>query len=211
MAGALIAAIASVLVAQAPIPGPSAIASAALALANTLTTVGNFPITLTATGTTTVTLPTSGTLATLGANTFTGDQTLPAGNSINWVGRSWVGSNGFGLVKLSNINSTVYAVIDVNSASIGTGFGTSPSVTGVGKMGAVNVGTGGTATTGTITFTSDAIAHHFCIVSDNTHPAQNTTTSCSIADNGTATTLTISTTAAWAASDVITWEFLGTV
>ncbi len=47
-----------------------------LTTAATFTTAGAFALTLTATGITNVTLPTSGTLAVLGANTFTGDQTL---------------------------------------------------------------------------------------------------------------------------------------
>ena len=44
--------------------------------AATLTRSGNHALTITTTGTTNVTLPTSGTLATLGANTFTGVQTI---------------------------------------------------------------------------------------------------------------------------------------
>lgn len=47
---------------------------------NTITFTGNYTLGLTLTGNTAVTLPTSGTLATLGANTFTGTQALGANN-----------------------------------------------------------------------------------------------------------------------------------
>lgn len=52
-----------------------------LTMGGAFTTAGAFAITLTATGTTALTLPASGTLAILGANTFTGTQTLPASTS----------------------------------------------------------------------------------------------------------------------------------
>lgn len=48
----------------------------AIVLGGAFTTSGAFSITLTATGTTSITLPTSGILAILGANTFTGQQVI---------------------------------------------------------------------------------------------------------------------------------------
>jgi hypothetical protein len=54
----------------------SKIGGVSVSLAGSLTTSGANALTLTTTGATNVTLPTSGTLAVLGANTFTGDQTV---------------------------------------------------------------------------------------------------------------------------------------
>jgi hypothetical protein len=61
-----------------PASGGTGIANNA---ASTLTISGNFATTLTVSGTTSLTLPASGTLAILGANTFTGTQTLVAGTT----------------------------------------------------------------------------------------------------------------------------------
>lgn len=58
------------------VTNPASPATLTLAGGSTFITSGGYSVTVTATGTTTVTLPTSGTLAVLGANTFTGAQIL---------------------------------------------------------------------------------------------------------------------------------------
>lgn len=55
-----------------------------ITLGGNLTTSGANPVTFTTAGSTNVTLPASGTLAILGANSFTGNQTHASGTTINW-------------------------------------------------------------------------------------------------------------------------------
>ena len=69
----------------------------AVTLAGAFTTSGAYGITLTATNTTSITLPTAGTLAILGANTFTANQTLANGMKVVFIegtttGQQYVGT-----------------------------------------------------------------------------------------------------------------------
>lgn len=77
-------------------------------LANNLITSGNFSLTLTQTGTTNVTLPTSGTLAILGANTFTGAQNFGGQTIENY------------LVKYNNQTGTTYTLNSTDNGKIVT-------------------------------------------------------------------------------------------
>lgn len=148
----------------------------------------------------------TGNFATLGANTFTGSQTLPAAGVLSWTGRTQMQALSNGYLLIGNSAGTAYSVLNVNVPGF-SGFGTLPSVLGTVYMGSVNVGTGGVATSGSITFSSDGVANHFCTVTDNTHPAQNTTTSC-VAGS---TSIAFSTTSAWAANEVLTWTYTGSI
>ena len=87
--------------------------------ANTITFSGNYGLTLTLSNTTGVTLPTSGTLAILGAQTFTGAQTFPA-SGIKLTGSS-TGVTTFTSANAgaSNYTLTVPAVTDT-AAVLGT-------------------------------------------------------------------------------------------
>lgn len=195
--GALLGALATWAVAQAPIAGPAV----AFSLANLGT-----PTSLTLTNATG--LPPAGvvgTAATLGANTFTGTQTLASGGILTWSTRTQIQALANGYLLIGNSAGTAYSVMNFNVPG-STGFGTSPIVLGTVYMGSVNVGTGGIATTGSITFASDGVANHFCTVTDNTHPSQNTAVSCVASATSMALTFP-----AGATSDVLTWHYTGSI
>lgn len=85
--------------------------------------------------------------------------------------------------------------------TIASGFGTSPAITAGSTpfAGSVDVGTGGVATTGTITFGGAAFpSAPFCVVSSKNGfvPVRATATT---------TQLTITASAAWAANEVVSW------
>ena len=105
-------------------------------LAGNVSHAGAYAQTLTATGTTNITLPTSGTLAILGANTFTGEQTTVA---------STTGTAGFnlphGAAPTSPVNGDLWTTTGGIYARINGGT--------VGPLGA-----GGGLTVGTTTLTS---------------------------------------------------------
>lgn len=105
--------------------------------------------------------------------------------------------------------STIGARFKVESLpTISSGFGTSPSIVAgsTALAGAVNVGTGGVATTGVINFNGTAwgTAAPFCtpVPSLTNVPTRPTTIS--------TTQLTLTTTTAWTASDIVYWTCIGT-
>lgn len=147
-----------------------------------------------------------------GASTFqtntgiitNGDIRLPILSSLSWSAatlfRIPAGTNG--ILKISNNGETVGSTIKVDALpTIGSGFGTSPSVTAgsTAFAGSVNVGTGGAATSGVITFGGTAFpSAPFCTYSTQT-------TNAVTRGVPTTTQLTLSSTTAWSASDIVSW------
>ena len=108
-------------------PYPIGAASGGTGIANnaasTLTISGNFATTLTVTGTTALTLPTSGTLAILGANTFTGAQTLRLGTTASGTAPLYFTTGGAllttpvgGAMEISNSGDLIYYTIATGPA-----------------------------------------------------------------------------------------------
>lgn len=90
------------------------------------------------------------------------------------------------------------------ASTISSGFGTSPTITtgSTDTAGEVNVGTGGSATSGVIGFASTWTSAPFCIAQDSTTAILQRAVS-------TTTTLTITSASAWTASDKIEWHCIG--
>jgi endosialidase-like protein len=86
--------------------------------ANTITFSGNFGLTLTLSNTTSVTLPTAGTLAILGANTFTGNQTISAAQ---WglSGNLSVAAIGTGGARIVNVAGNITDTGDSGTVTAG--------------------------------------------------------------------------------------------
>lgn len=107
-----------------------------------------------------------------------------------------------GQIVLMNAAQTFGSTVKTDALPTFTGFGTSPTVTAgsTAYAGSINVGTGGTATTGVITFNGTAFpSAPFCTYSTQTS---------NVVTRGTPTTtqVTLNTTTAWTASDVVTWH-----
>jgi hypothetical protein len=114
-----------------------------LALANSLTTSGNFALTLTQTGTTNVTLPTTGTLATLAGTETLTNKTLTSptiGTSIIATGTTMDVLN-TALTTLNFAGSAAALTIGGSAATSTTTLAGGATTTGLTKT--VNVGTGG--------------------------------------------------------------------
>lgn len=107
---------------------------------------------------------------------------------------------------LQNVGATAGMRLQTGLPTISSGFGTSPSITAgsTDTAGEINVGTGGTATTGVIAFQATWTAAPFCVVND-------------ISTGGLAMTSSTSTTqltlnapvTPWTASDKIRWVCIG--
>lgn len=108
---------------------------------------------------------------------------------------------GAGRVNITNTAGAIGSSIKVDALpTVASGFGTSPAITAGSTpfAGSVNVGTGGAATSGVINFNGTAFpSAPFCIANDST-------TTLVQRASATTTQLTI-TSAAWTASDVVTW------
>jgi hypothetical protein len=114
-----------------------------------------------------------------------------------------LGRGAAGNLVVANTGSAIGIRVKVDALpTIGSGFGTSPSVTAGSTpfAGSVNVGTGGAATTGVITFNGTAFpSAPFCTYST-------TTTNAVTRGTPTTTQLTLNSTTAWTASDIVTWH-----
>lgn len=148
-----------------------------------------------------LTLTSAGALTVLGnfvgAGIFAGTTSRLGSSTLGtW---SWTAD---GTARLQNNGQTIGAQFKVDALpTVGSGFGTSPSVTAGSTplAGSVNVGTGGTATTGVITWGGTAFpSTPFCTYS-------NTTTNLVTRGTPTTTQLTLNTTTAWTASDIVSW------
>lgn len=108
-----------------------------------------------------------------------------------------------GLLPITKGDKSIGSTIKVDALpTVGSGFGTSPSVTAGSTpfAGSVNVGTGGAATTGVITFGGTAFpSAPFCTYST-------TTTNGVTRGTPTTTQLTLNSTTAWTASDIVSWH-----
>lgn len=83
--------------------------------------------------------------------------------------------------------------------TIASGFGTSPSIAGFDESGRVTVGSGGSATTGVISFGSAYGTAPSCVANDET-------TLLLVQATATTTQLTLTSATAWTAADKITWR-----
>lgn len=147
-----------------------------------------------------------------GSATFAAGLTLTTGNATvssgNISASGTVTSTGsYASFRGYKYNSQTF--MEFINPTVGSGFGTSPSITAsaAGTMGfRVNIGSGGTANSGVINFSTSAQTGWKCTCDDITTPATNrtvqsafTTTSCTMNNYNTTTGAA----AAWTASDVL--------
>lgn len=149
------------------------------------------------------------------ANTWTALQTFSAGISVTsgslaeaaagqilWTSRAVLKSPADGAMSINNNGETIGSRLKADALpTVNTGFGTSPAITtgSTPLAGSVNVGTGGVATSGVIDFGGTAFpSAPFCV-------ATTTTTNAVTRVATSATQLTLNSTTAWAASDVVFW------
>jgi hypothetical protein len=138
---------------------------------------------------------------------------LLAGNTTCGAGGIKTVLIGFG-VDCMAANTSQWLNVDnaflssVHTPAIGSGFGTSPTISGASSAAfQVNVGTGGTASTGTVTFTTNAPTGWACAAVDDTNPATSDTVVTPLTSGSITLTNYVRTTGiagAWAASDIIT-------
>lgn len=137
---------------------------------------------------------------------------VAAGNissSANVIGNNlFTASNHFnaagdGEFKATTIGEAIGVTFKFDALpTVASGFGTSPSITAGSTplAGSVNIGTGGVATSGIINFNGTAFpSAPFCVADGTT---SNITTRVAAVST---TQLTLTTTVAWTASDVINW------
>lgn len=107
-----------------------------------------------------------------------------------------------GLAQIANNAFTIGVTFKVDALpTVGSGFGTSPAVIAGSTpfAGSVNIGTGGAATSGVITWGGTA----FPVTPVCTYST--TTTNAVTRGTPTTTQLTLNSTTAWTASDIVTW------
>lgn len=142
-----------------------------------------------------------------------GNVELAAANTFKWSARNVIGSAANGTNEVTNAAGTLGIQFNVGSAAptVVTGFGTSPSVVSGARngIGSLNVGTGGTATQGVLTFGTPAWTNApFCTAWVETGTAGDVrahgiTTS--------TTQMTITAASAWAASSIVAWKCEGRI
>lgn len=106
------------------------------------------------------------------------------------------------VVTFADSSATFGETIQVNGAPrITSGFGSSPSITtsSTDSLGDINIGTGGAATSGVITFASTWPKAPYCMVNDATSIIATRV-------SATTTALTFTSTLAWIASDHLQWH-----
>jgi hypothetical protein len=117
-------------------------------------------------------------------------------------------ASGFAAVNATNgppshhLYPNGHIVTQGTAPRITSGFGTSPSITGQDPAGRVTVGSGGTATTGVVTFNTSWPDAPTCVANDET-------TTDAIRATATTTTLTLTSATAWGAADKLVWVCLG--
>lgn len=129
--------------------------------------------------------------------------------SIGTVSRGTLSWSADGAILFANNAFTIGNTLKTDALpTVASGFGTSPAVTAGSTpfSGSINVGTGGVATTGVINFNGTAFptAAPFCLANPSLTnvPTRATTVS--------TTQLTLTTSTAWTASDVVGWICVGT-
>jgi hypothetical protein len=158
-----------------------------------------YSITSTGVSSTASSIQTSGNLVANAGNVNAG-----AGNDIYFNTRMRFTSAADGVVAQTNNAATAGIRFQFAALpTIGSGFGTSPAITAgsTDTAGEVNVGTGGTATSGVITFATAWASAPFCTIQDSTSGLVQRAVP-------TTTTLTI-TSLAWTASDKLQWHCIG--
>jgi hypothetical protein len=132
-----------------------------------------------------------------------GDITAGGGAKINFASSTRIVAAADGLLSITNAAATTGIRIQTGTPTIGT-CGTSPSVVANSSdsAGAVNVGTGGAATSCTASFASTWASAPFCV-------AQNTSTSLIVRATASTTVLTLTSASAFTASDVIAYHCFG--
>jgi hypothetical protein len=144
----------------------------------------------------------AGQLTLQGGLTVTG-VILSTAHTVGSLSRGTVIWNADGHPTISNNAQTVGARLKVDALpTVASGFGTSPSVTAGSTplAGSVNVGTGGSATSGVINFNGTAFPAAPFVV------CMNTTTGAVVRATASTTQLTITAPVAFVASDVICWH-----
>ncbi len=124
---------------------------------------------------------------------------------IFWNGRSAMWSGGDGQWRVSNSADTTGIRFQFAAApTIASGFGTNPSITtgSTDTAGQVNVGTGGSATAGVINFATTWSSAPFVV-------AMNASTGLVLKAIASTTQLTITSSAAFTASDLVSWICIG--
>ncbi len=139
------------------------------------------------------------TYAPLASPTFTGSITNAAAGLYAWSGRSYMTSRADGVVAFNRNSGATHLFAQVFASTYSSGFGTTPSVSGIDSAGRVTVGTGGTATTGAINFGIAWNTAPSCIANDET------TTSLLVSATATTSSLTLTSPTAWGAADKLTW------
>jgi hypothetical protein len=140
--------------------------------------------------------------------TTSGDITLASGRFLRWAAKSHLSSATDGLISMGNFSTAIGSMIKVDALpTIASGFGASPSVRAGSTplAGSVNVGTGGAATTGAITFNGTAfpqIPFIVCTCSAGAVPTIATATTGGI---------TFTTSVAWPASTVLNWHAISPI
>lgn len=146
----------------------------------------------------------STTLTASGPITASGFTLSSTSGSFSLASRGFFSATGAdGLLQLTSNGFTIGVVLKVDALpTVASGFGTSPSITAGSTpfAGSVNVGTGGAATSGVINFAGTAYpSAPFCLATPSLTnvPTRATTIS--------TTQLTLTTTTAWTASDIVGW------
>lgn len=122
--------------------------------------------------------------------------------ALGWSGGGTFGPTTDARFNIRNSAATVGSQLKVDALpTVGSGFGTSSAVIAGSTpfAGSVNIGTGGVATTGVITFGGTA----FPAAPNCTYSTQ--TTNAVTRGVPTTTQLTLNTTTAWTASDIVSW------
>lgn len=111
---------------------------------------------------------------------------------------TFTGTNSF-----TSNNTEIKHLIAIGTApTIASGFGTTPSIAGKDMAGKVTVGTGGTASTGSILFNVAYTTAPSCV-------ANNQTSQIYVQATPTTTNVVLSSSSAWGAADVISWICVG--
>lgn len=144
----------------------------------------------------------NGTQGNASANLSANSYTTQNGGAFTVGGRAAFISPADGVFTVTNNANTIGSNLKTDALpTVASGFGTSPAITAGSTpfAGSINVGTGGTATTGVINFNGTAFSSApFCIADTQTsNTASRVTTS--------TTQLTLTTTVAWTASDIVSW------
>lgn len=151
---------------------------------------------------------TGGLTVTGGIIALTSNINLNNGGLLYWNSRASLNSPADGQLDITNNAATIGSMLKVDAVpTVSAGFGGSPSVTAGSTplAGEVNVGTGGIATTGTLLYNGTAFpSAPFCVCQDSTSIAAGVCKA-----KSTTTTLVLTTTVAWTASDLVTYVCVG--